>query len=117
MKHTLNIKSVIWSIIALFLCSLMFVRCGDDDDDNSNPTPVPKEIAWTAHVIDSSITDFMPISIDISDFDKDGDMDILIPLFNDDELVLYLNDRMEWEKSIIDAATNGPTFAFFGDDV
>jgi hypothetical protein len=104
-------KSAIWSIIALFFCALLLARCGGDDDPEP-ATPAP-EISWKAHVIDS--TCHMPISIDTYDVNKDsGWVAIVVPLFQDDQLVFYYYIDGVWQKDIIDEITDGPTFAYCG---
>lgn len=44
---------------------------------------------WTEHVVDSDV-DF-PGDISVNDIDRDGDLDIVVPVLHDDELVWYEN--------------------------
>lgn len=69
---------------------------------------------WEKHVIDASLQH--GVSVDLADFDGDGDTDLLVNDFLANAIYLYDNDALTWTRSEIETANDGRVvFAYSGD--
>ena len=69
---------------------------------------------WKKHVIDDDVK--TAVSVDVADFDGDGDDDILVSAFMDEEIIVYENNSLAWTKTTVGESTDGKvTFAYAAD--
>ncbi len=65
---------------------------------------------WSRNVVDDQLN--LSVNVDAQDINGDSQLDLLVTNFLANELVLYLNDSLSFEKFIIDGVSGGPTFAW-----